>query len=142
MSSLASERCGVLGVLVPADRANATTNGSAIDLSKFQRVLFILQLGSIDTTVDFKLQESATTGGTFTDIAGKSITQLTATDDNKQAIIELESPEMGAGKRYARCVFTSGAGTACLSSVVVLGVDPRFGPATDDDLASVAQVVS
>ena len=30
MSSLASERCGVLGVLVPADRANATTNGSAI----------------------------------------------------------------------------------------------------------------
>lgn len=142
MSSLASEQCGVVGVIVPADRANAVTNGPAVDLSKFQRVVFVLQLGVIDTTVDFKLQEAASAGGTYSDISAKAITTLAATDDNKQVMIELQGSEMGSGKCFARCVLTSGSGTVCLSSVLALGFEPRFAPATGDDLATMAQVVS
>ena len=37
---------------------------------------------------------------------------------------------------------TVGNGTTNLVSAVALGIKPRFGPATDDDLATVAQVVT
>ena len=39
-------------------------------------------------------------------------------------------------------VITAGSGTACVVGMVALGFSPRFRPATDDDLASVSQVVS
>lgn len=142
MSSLASEQCGVVGVIVPGDRVNTVTSGAVVDMARIRRTLFILQLGTIDCTVDFKLQESATSGGTYSDIPGKAITQLTASDDNKQAVIELEGAELGFGQRHARCVLTSGAGSVCLCSVLALGCEPRFAPVTEDDLATVAQVVS
>ena len=104
--------------------------------------MFILTVGNTDATVDFKLQESAATSSGYTDISGKAITTFSATDDNKQAIINLDASEMGSLKRYVRGVITAGSGTVCVVAMLALGFSPRFRPATDEDLASVAQVVS
>ena len=142
MTILASENGSIIGIINPAERVNTTTNSTAIDLGKFHQAMFILQVGNTDTTIDFKLQESASTSSGFTDISGKAVTTFTATDDNKQAIINLDSSEMGSSKRYVRGVITTGSGTACVVGMVALGFSPRFRPATDDDLASVSQVVS
>lgn len=142
MTILASENGSIIGIINPADRVGTTTNGAAIDLAKFHQAMFILTVGNTDATVDFKLQESAATSSGYTDISGKAITTFSATDDNKQAIINLDSSEMGSLKRYVRGVITAGSGTACVVAMLALGFSPRFRPATDEDLASVTQVVS
>jgi hypothetical protein len=142
MTILASENGSIIGIINPADRVGTTANGTAIDLAKFHQAMFLLLVGNTDATVDFKLQESASTSSGFTDISGKAVTTFAATDDNKQAIINLDSSEMGSSKRYVRGVITAGSGTACVVGMVALGFSPRFRPATDDDLASVSQVVS
>ena len=142
MTILASENGSIIGIINPADRVGTTTNGTAIDLAKFHQAMFILTVGNTDATVDFKLQESATTSSGYTDISGKAITTFSATDDNKQAIINLDASEMGSLKRYVRGVITAGSGTACVVAMLALGFSPRFRPATDEDLASVSQVVS
>ena len=142
MTILASENGSIIGIINPADRVGTTANGTAIDLAKFHQAMFLLLVGNTDTTVDFKLQESASTSSGFTDILGKAVTTFTSAEDNKQAIINLDSSEMGSSKRYVRGVITAGSGTACVVGMVALGFSPRFRPATDDDLASVSQVVS
>lgn len=142
MTILASENGSIIGIINPADRVGTTTNGTAIDLAKFHQAMFILTVGNTDATVDFKLQESAATSSGYTDISGKAITTFSATDDNKQAIINLDASEMGSLKRYVRGVITAGSGTACVVAMLALGFSPRFRPATDEDLASVSQVVS
>jgi hypothetical protein len=141
MLSWPSERIGVCAVVVPQSANNTTKDTGGIDLSKFHAAMFVLQLGTIDAVIDFKLQESAD-DVTYTDLTGKSITQLTGTDDNKQAVIAVRSDELSAGKRYVRARATLGNGVAQLVAVLGLGVEPRYGPATDDDLATVAQVVT
>jgi hypothetical protein len=137
---LPSERSTIVSVVNPANNNNATANSAAIDMSKFHEALFVLLLGAVDNTTDFKLQESVDGSSGWTDINGKAITQLGGTDDNKQAIINLKTPEMT--KRYARGVVTNGNGTTNIVAMVALGQRPRFGSAADDDLASVAQITN
>src|SRR2546430_2138114 len=135
-----SERSAVVSVTNPANNNNATANSAAIDMSKFHEALFILLLGSVDNTTDFKIQESADGSSSWTDISGKAITQIAGGNSNKQADINLKTQDMT--KRYARGVLTNGNGTTNIVGMVALGQRPRFGPASSDNLASVLQVIS
>jgi hypothetical protein len=142
MSSQPTERAAIVATIDPQNGNNAATSSDAVDMSKFHEAMFILATGVIDETVDFKLQESDASGGSYTDITGKAITQLAATDDNKQAVITLKSEELGTGKRHVKAVATVGNGSSSLICVIALGMNPRFGPASDDDLSSVVQIVN
>lgn len=135
------EQAAVAAKINPANNNNSTQNSDAVDLSKFHAAMFVLLLGSVDSTNDFKLQESAD-AASWSDLSGKTITQLGATDDNKAAVISVRSDELSAGKRYVRCVNTVGNGTTNQTAAVGLGFFPRYGPANDDDLAAVAQIVT
>ena len=141
MQSWPHELAGVVAKINPANNNNSTQNSDSVDLSKFHAAMFILLLGSVDNTNDFKLQESAD-ASSWSDLSGKAITQLAGTDDNKAAVISVRSDELSSGKRYVRCVNTVGNGTTNITAAVGLGFFPRYGPATDDDLAAVAQIVS
>lgn len=131
------EKAAVVAAVSPLNGNNTTTLSDAVDMSKFGEALFVLLTGVIDQTVDFKLQESDASGGSYTDISGKSITQLANTADGKQAVINLKADELSAGKRFVKAAVTVGNGTSSLVAVVGLGMSPRFGPASDDDLATV-----
>jgi hypothetical protein len=100
------------------------------------------ELGA-SATLDAKLQSDDASGfASASDISGKSITQLTkaGSDDDKQAIISLKSEELPAGERYVRLSMTIGtAASDC--GAVVLGRG-RYKPSTDDDLASVDEIVA
>mgnify|MGYP007080466549 CR=1 FL=1 len=110
---------------------------------KFAEALFIFQLGAVDSTVDCLVRESTNTSdGSGQTLSGKSATQLTSSDDNKQVVINVKSEELSTGYRYLRGRMTAGNGTTNLVSCVALGLVPRFGPASDDDLTDVAQVVT
>jgi len=142
MQSQPSERVAIVGAISPVNGNNTTTLTDAVDMSKWQEAMFILQSGVIDQVVDFKLTSSTASGGTYQDIPSKSITQWAATKDNKQAIINLKSEEMIAGDRYVKGSVTVGNGTSSLISAVCLGMKPRFAPANDDDLAGVDQIIT
>jgi hypothetical protein len=77
----------------------------------------VLDAGTFTTgTLDVKVQESDTSGGTYTDIAGAAFAQVTSTTDDSIYVgtIKLE----GSRKRFLRAVAVV-ATAACLASVTI-----------------------
>ena len=142
---LASEEAAVVATVDPDAYAAAAYNSDEVDMSKWERIQAIVFAGTLgaSATLNFKLQSSATSGSGFADITGKAITALTqaGTDDDKQAIINLRSDELPDGHRYVIAVMTVGV-AASDAGAVIMGHRPRYAPATDNDLASVDEIIS
>lgn len=142
-----SERIAVIGQISAQSSAAGTLSTAAIDTKLFNRVLFIVQVGAMTTngTLDFSVKGDTASGGSYaTTITGKSITQLTeaGTDANKIVLVEVTADEVAAqGLRYLRGDAVT-ATAACLKSVIVLGANPRYHPASDNDLAAVDEIVN
>lgn len=148
---LMSDRLAIVSVIDPDDRASSTTLGDAIDMSVHDKVMFIVSVGAVANarTVDFQVRESATSGGTYTAISGKSITQLGAGDSNKQAIVNVRASEMSAGFRYLKGQLRVGGVTGTgdnETTVLTLAGNSRYSTAvttsTYGDLASVDEIVA
>ncbi len=142
-----SDVLAVLGVVNPQTVNNAAVTTPWIVLNRAQKVLFVLLLGAIDTTLTaIKLQAATDNAGTgAVDISGKSATSLATTDDNKQVLLNIDAGELadvGANYSYVRLTATVGNGaTGAVVSAVVLGTDARYQPASQLNSATVAQVV-
>src|SRR4051794_12619925 len=80
----------------------------AVDLSKFPQVLFVVDVGVEGTsaTVDFQVKGSATSGGTYTAIAGTAITQFVkASNDNNYALVLVTAEKvqaLGLGYKFVK----------------------------------------
>ena len=146
MSYKLSQEMAVVGTIDPLLRDNATVKTDWIDMSKHQKCMFIIAVGATDITVDAKLREGLdSTGGSAQDITGKAITQLSATDDNKQAIIEVDASELDLADKYkfVSCQLIVGDGTnGADTTVIALASRYRYDPASDADLASVVEIVA
>ena len=144
MQAWPTERVAVVGTVDPQTVVNSEQLTDAVDMSKFHSALFILLLGNMAAeTIDFAVQESDAAGGSYANL--KTATQLAAhasNNDNKQLVIAVRSDELSSGKRYLKGRVITGGATGGPAAVVALGVDPRFGPASDDDLADVVQIVT
>lgn len=86
--------------------ATATTTGSAVDTKGYNSAAVILEVGTVSgttPTLDVKLQECATSGGTYTDVSGAVFTQVIATGSSQ--ILRIE--DLGVTrKRYLKAVGT------------------------------------
>ena len=139
-----ADMLAVVATVDPGNLSAGSHSTDAVDMSKFEEVMFIVAVGTLGTsgTVDFKVQESDQAAGTYSDISGKSITQLTdaGNDDNKQAVVVVKASELTPGKRYVKGVLTVGtaASDAC---VVAIAGKPRYAPASAFDLSSVDEIV-
>ncbi len=129
-----SARCALLGVVDP-DAYSANSYSTAyVDMSKYESLLAVISVGTMGTnaTVDAKLEQATTDGGTPKDITGKAITQLTeaGTDSDKQALINLMSEELDVanGYRWVRLTITSAVASVDLAGFL-LGFDARYTPA-------------
>jgi hypothetical protein len=124
--------------LDPVSQGVATVNTGGVDMTKFERVLFVLMVGAVGGagTVDAKLQESATVGGSYSDISGGSITQITAA--NKIATLEIKASQLSSGKTAVRMAVTVG-GNAVLIAALAIGGEAHQKPASAQDIAAVAQ---
>jgi hypothetical protein len=147
---LPSQMAAVVSCIDPDAYGANTYTGDAIDMSKFGALMGIVMAGDLGTsaTLDYKLTAAETSGGTYYDITGKAITQFTqaGTDSDKQAIINLTADELAAqgnadGRkyRYVKESLTVATATSDCGSLV-LGFLPKYGPASDDDLASVDEI--
>ncbi|MCA9906244.1 MAG: hypothetical protein KC547_20455 [Anaerolineae bacterium] len=144
-----SERLAVIATIDPDVTAAGTVITDEIDMSKYRRVMFIVMAGTLGSsaTLDFSVKGGASSnaGSHSTAITGKSITQLTqaGTDESdRQAIVEVSATEVRAQSlRYIEgslVVATASSDAA----VIVLGEPAHALPATEIDLASVAEIVT
>lgn len=142
-----SQQLAVVSCIDPDAYAAGAANGDAVDMSKFNRVVYVVMAGDLGSsaTLDYKLQGSAD-ASSWSDLSGKSITQLTqaGSDSDKQAVVEITAEELhgySSTYRYVRDVMTVGTATSDCGAIGLAG-DARFHPASDDDLASVDEIVT
>ena len=144
-TSLASG-LGVAGIIAPITTANTQRVSAAIDVSKWDSLLFVFTFGDMASeTIDMGVETCDSDGtSNAVDITGKQATQLAASasaNDSKQVVIAVKSADLITnGKQYVRATMITGGATGGPAACVVLGV-PRYGPASGADLASVLQVI-
>ena len=138
-----TQALSIQGKIDPVSQGAGTVTLSAgVDMAKFRRALFILDVGvfGASATVDMKLVEDTNSNlSTATDVAGTNvaITQLVAAGGNNR----LATLEIRAGqntKRYVGVKVTVGT-AATLISVVGLGGEAIEKPGNANDIAAVAQ---
>lgn len=156
INSLPSERVAVVGAIDPdaytAASPSTTYKSDWVNMARFHSLLAIVQTGILGTAanLDAKLVQATDSSGTGEkDISGKAITQLdeagaSPPDTNdKQYLINLRTDELDVdnGFDHVQLHLTLQDATSDLSAIL-LGFDPRYGPADDNDLASVAQIIT
>lgn len=146
-NALASEVAALVATVDPDALAVGAISSDYVDMGLFDQILAVVSAGVLGAaaTLDAKLEQAQDAAGTgVKDITGKAITQLVkATDDGKQALINLRASELDVanGFTHARLTMTVGAAISD-GSGHVFGFGARYGPASDNDLASVAEIVN
>lgn len=146
-NSLPSERAAVVATVDPDAYAAGAESSDWVNMGLFESIMAIVMAGTLgaSATLDAKLEQATDSSGTgVKDVTGKSITQLVkATDDDKQAVINCRGEELDVSNGFSYVRLTMTVGTAASDAGgVVLGFGPRYAPASDNDLASVAQIVA
>jgi len=107
MSNLNALALATPVTLFAAASRNADANSSGIDVSAYDGVGIVVfeaaNSSGTSPTCDFKLQESDTSGGTYTDISGAAITQITTV-----ASVQKIAFEVAAAKKFIRGVLDVG----------------------------------
>lgn len=147
-NALGSEVAAVVGVIDPDAYAADTYSTGWIDMGEFGKIMAVITAGDLgaSATIDAKLEQAKDSSGTSPDdITGKAITQLTQAggDSNKQAVINCKDDELDLANGYTHVRLSVTVGTATSDAgALVLGLDPRYGPASDNDAASVDEIVN
>jgi hypothetical protein len=142
-----SQRVGIVGVVAPVSQGVGTVTTAWLDATTFMKFMAAINAGVLGAaaTVDAKLQQATSNAGAgVKDVAAKAITQMVkATDDGKQVVINLKQEDLdfANGFKWFRLSITVGTAASLISALVV-GLDPRYGPATDNDAATVKEVVA
>jgi hypothetical protein len=147
IQGMIGEDVAVLATVDPQDAATSAVTSDWVDVAKYPKISGLVAAGAITGTIDFKLQQATDTSGTSAkDITGASITQLSATDDNKQAWVNLEvdagNLDLANGFHFMACIVTPTGGTTNLAFAALLGAQARYKPVAGHDLASVAEIVN
>ena len=147
INTLGSERAAIVAVVDPDALGTGAATSAYVSLSDFNQVVAIVQAGALGTsaTLDFKLVQATDSSGTSSkDITDKSITQFVkASNDDDQAIINCRSDELDVDNGFDYVAMTITIGTATsYASCIMLGLTPRYAPASDNDLASVQEIIS
>lgn len=143
-----SDLAAVVGVIDPDANTAATYTTDWIDMSTFQMLMGVVMAGTLgaSATLDAKFEQATDSSGSGAkDISGTDITQLTkaGSDDDKQVVINLHSDDLDLANDFthARLSMTVGTATSDVAALV-LGMSPRYAPASDSDAATVAAIVT
>ena len=138
---------GVLGAIDPDVYTAGTYTTGWISAANFQTFMAIVMAGTLGSsaTLDAKIEQATSAAGADAkDLTGAAITQLTqaGTDSDKQAIISFGTGDLDIANGFTHFRLSMTVGTATSDAGgIVLGSDPRFGPASNYDADSVDEVV-
>jgi len=105
--------------IIADDYGAGTTNGTGVDTLGFHQALVILNVGTVTTSLDVKLQESSDNGSgdSFADITGAAFTQVTTGNDNAVYVARVN---LTGTERYIRVVGTGVGGSQSYGVSVIL----------------------
>jgi len=145
-----SEALAVVCCIDPDAYAASTYHCDVIDMLYFERVIFIVQVGTLvaTATINFQVYESiagVVAPNSFVAMNPvKVITQLDqagVNDSNTQAVLEVKADELTPGYRYLQARLQVGVAGAD-AGLLGLGDTARWKPANVYDLASVREIVA
>lgn len=143
MASQPSERAGVVGTIDPQTVVNSEVFSDVVDMSKFAELMAVFLLGNMaNETITATLYYCDSDGGNAVAISGKqlALSASASANDNTQVQMNLKAEEVITTslqtKRYVKAGLVTGNSSGGPAAVLLLGMNPRFGPASDDDLAS------
>lgn len=146
--TMPSEMCAIVGTIDPDAYGTGEELSDTVDMSKWGKLKAVVMVGTLGSsaTIDAKLTQATASDGTtgLKDITNAAITQLTqaGSDSDKQVVIEISAEDLDTdnGYRYATLSVTVGTATSD-AGAILLGFEPRYAPASDNDLASVDEIV-
>lgn len=140
------EVVALVGTLDPVVVVDTELFSDYVDMSKYQQVVAILQLGNVAAkTFDFACYQSILGGGVDKVTALKAATQLAAhaaNNDGKQIMITVRQEDLASDCRYVRFGVKSEAAQDGPVAITVLAINPRYGMANQGNLTSVVEVKS
>lgn len=138
----AAEQAGVLARNT-GTASSTPLAGTAARMNRFRKALVLFLLGDMAAETIDCVVETCDSGGT-NNVTLKAATQLAAhasNNDSKIIAIGVNVDEMiASGKEYVRGKITTGAGVGGTCTILVLGLEPMYGPAAGFDDANVVEV--
>ena len=142
-----TERLGIGPALNPQilnSGATATGNAGPVDMTKFHRALFIVEIGTVVSGGSITAQlieDSAANLGTATNLGGSN-TSMTLTTSNKQYTFEVRADQMT--KRYLGLSLTETGGHNVTLTAIAFGDEASHKPgkAANDSSVVTQNVVS
>jgi len=154
INSLPSERAAIIAAYDPDSYGAATGYSDYFDMSLFESAMVLIAVGDFtagDTCLVSVNQATNSSGGSEKAITSATITLVSDPSPlgkNSQMIINLRSTDFDMDNDFrwgrVKIVTAGGSPEACAVDVcvLVLGFDPKHGPASDNDLSSVVEIVS
>lgn len=126
----------------PASRTSDVATFGWKSMRDYHKAVAIVDVGAAaaNATIDLKLTQAKDDAGTSAKaITGKAITTLGDGDDNKFAVIELDSSELDVDGEfdYINGELSLGGAAAVLCSAMLIRYQPRFKPVDDSNIEEV-----
>jgi hypothetical protein len=123
----------------PQTLNNSAATSGAVDMSKFRRILAVVDIGAVTGggSLTAKLQQATTSGGAYSDIPGATATAVTAS--SKVVTIELRADELTGANQFVKLVMTETGSQNVVCQGIILGGEAVEKPASAQDIAAVTQ---
>lgn len=121
--------CKITRVMNAVAAGTTAQNGSTLDMSGYDGVLFVASFGTLTATqvTSLKAQQDAASGmGTAADLAGTLVGPLADGDGNKCLALDVYRPQ----ERYVRCVVNRATANAVIDGVIAIQYRSRKAPVT------------
>lgn len=117
-------------------------SASFINVSDYERFVFLIHAGTLNSALTCTVQESLTADGTPASISGASCV-VGATDDNEVFMIEVETRKLTkTGYNFVTLDVAGAAGGDDYLDIVFLGVNPGSEPVVNPATTNTAVIVT
>jgi hypothetical protein len=138
---LLSKQAKVTRLSNAAAAATTDVNGTGLDMTGFDGVLFVALFGTLTTThvTSMKAQQSSDNASAddYSDIAGSSSGAMADGDSNKMILLDVFRPT----KQWVRPVVDRGTANAVLDGIIAIQYAARDIPITQGSTVSVQDYV-
>lgn len=148
-TALPSEVAAVVGAIDPDAYGTGTETTGWVAVADFMSFMAIVMAGELGSSaeLDAKIEQATDNSGSDSkDVSDSDISQLTqgGTDDSdKQVLINVrpEDLDVEGGFTHIRLSITIGTASSDVAGLL-LGLNARHGPASDQDASSVEEIVT
>ena len=114
-----SDKIKIVNAVIPTVGSAGAMTATVVDGTGYDRCMFVLTTGAATTgaTGTFKIQSSATSGGSYADVTSAALTNLADTDGSKQFVIDMP---VNPAKLFMKVVGTTVTQPIANSTIAIL----------------------